>query len=120
MQSPTLDNVNFRVLLAQHGGDYTRAKKAWDRILGLGRFGDVPHEYEGGLDVSSMRRMLDERKQNQRQALTLNVGFQYDKRTGSTEQANQLAPEAPTDLEDRIKRIEDIASGDDPEKKFYY
>ena len=115
-----LDNVNFRVLLAQHGGDYTRAKKAWDRILGLGRFGDVPHEYEGGLDLGGMRRMLDERKQGQKQALTLNVGFSFDGRKKTFEQQNTLAPEAPGDLDDRIKQIEDIASGDDPEKKFYY
>ncbi len=120
MHQQTLDNVNFRVLLAQHGGDYTRAKKAWDRILGLGRFGDVPHQYEGGLDIKGMRVMLEERKQKQKQALTLNVGFQYDRRSGTMEQANTLAPEAPGDLEDRIKQIEDIASGDDPEKKFYY
>ena len=99
MLAPTLDNVNFRVLLAQHGGDVTRAKKAWARILQLGRFG--------------------EQKQNQKQAITLNVGFSFDGRKKSVEQENVLAPEAPTDLEDRIKRIEDIASGDDPDKKFF-
>lgn len=119
MLAPTLDNVNFRVLLAQHGGDVTRAKKAWARILQLGRFGDVPYTYEGGLDVHSMRVMLDEQKQNQKQAITLNVGFSFDGRKKSVEQENVLAPEAPTDLEDRIKRIEDIASGDDPDKKFF-
>lgn len=120
MQSQTLDNINFQILLKQHGGNFTQAKKAWDRILSLGRFGDVPHTYEGGLDLGGMRVMADEARQKQAQALTLNVGFQYDPRKGKAEQANTLAPEAPSDIEDRIKRIEDIASGDDPEKKFYY
>lgn len=115
----TLNNINFQLLLKQHGGNYTRAKQAWDRICQMGRFGDVPHTYEGGLDLQSMRIMLDEQKQKQSQAVTLNVGFAYDTRTGQMERANTLAPEAPSDLQDRISRIEDIASGDDPNKKYF-
>ena len=115
----TLNNVNFAILLKQHNGDYTRAKQAWDRILQLGRFGDVPHTYAGGLDVQGLRVMLDERKQKQQQALTLNVGFAYDTRTKNIDGANRLAPEAPGDLQDRISHIEDIASGDDPNKKYF-
>lgn len=115
----TLNNVNFKILLKQHGGNFARAKQAWDRILQLGRFGDVPHTYEGGLDVQGMRVMLDEQKQKQKQAITLNVNYAYDRRTGDREQYNTLAPEAPSDLHDRISRIEDIASGDDPNKKYF-
>lgn len=114
-----LHNINFQILLKQHGGDYTRARQAWDRICSMGRFGNVPHTYEGGLDLEGMRVMLDEQKQKQKQAVTLNVGFAYDPRRGTTEQANTLAPDAPSDLEDRIKRIEDIAMGADPNKKYY-
>lgn len=112
MTTELLNNINFKLLLSQHHGDFSRAKAAWDRILQLGRFGNVPYTYEGGVDVQGMRVMLDEQKQDQKQAITLNAGYQMVH--GRMERANTLAPDAPDDLEDRIKRIEDIASGDNP------
>lgn len=114
MPTDLLNNVNFTLLLKQHDGNFARAKQAWDRILQLGRFGNVPHSYEGGLDLQGMRVMLDEQKQGQKQAITLNAGYAMG-RGGQIEKANTLAPEAPDDLDERIKRIEDIASGDNPD-----
>ena len=101
-----MNNVNFQILLKQHNGDFPRAKKAWDTILGLGGYGDVPHEYEGGLDVQGLRILLDERKQKQSQAqvMTMHKGQVMH------------VPQCPPDLEDRIKKIEDIASGDHPDR----
>lgn len=97
----TLDNVNFQILLKQHGGNFAQAKKAWDRICHLGGFGNVPVTYEGGLDVKGMRITQDEISQGEIRAL------QFDPN------ARQAIPRqvSPT-LADDIKRIEDLASGD--------
>lgn len=107
-----LDNVNFRLLLDAHGGNFERAKAAWDRILHLGGYGDVPFEYEGGLDVGGLRVLADERRQKQAQGVAMNVHSQAH--GGKSFLSHVPVPEPAGDLEDRIKQIEDIASGDKP------
>lgn len=107
-----LNNVNYQILLKQHNGDEGRARAAWRQILGLGGYGDVPFEYEGGLDVQGLRVLVDEQKQKQSQAVAFNV---QSYASGTRAQlARQNVPQAPSDLGDRIKQIEDIASGDKP------
>lgn len=110
----TLDNVNYQILLQQHGGDEVRARAAWQQILGLGGFGDVPFEYAGGLDVAGLRVLADERRQKQAQAVAMNVQSMAH---GDTSFLSHVpVPEPAGDLEDRIKQIEDIASGDKPKE----
>lgn len=106
MIAATLDNVNFQILLKQHGGNFERARQAWDAILRLGGYGDVPMTYEGGLDVRGLRILADERSQGQSQAVVMTI------HRGET----TPVPQAADDLEDRIKQIEDIASGDKPKE----
>lgn len=115
MFGATLDNVNYRILLQQHGGDEIRARAAWQRILGLGGYGNVPFEYEGGLDVKGLRVVVDERKQKQSQGVAYNVTSHARGNEAYTMPSN--LPQAPSDLEDRIKEIEDITAGDNPNKK---
>ena len=110
----TLNNVNYQILLKQHNGDEPRARAAWRQILGLGGFGDVPFEYEGGLDVQSLRVLVDERKQGQAQAIAMNLA--HTAIGGRPQMMNVPVPDTATDLEDRIKKIEDIASGDKPQE----
>lgn len=109
-----LENVNFKILLKQHGGDFVRAKQAWDKILQIGGFGNVPHTYEGGLDVRGMHVLLDERKQGQATAIAFNPRY-------AAQGTNPIAdhrplPEAASDLEEKIHKIEDITAGNDPNK----
>lgn len=97
-----LNNINFQILLNQHGGDVARATLAWEKILSLGKFGAVPANYSGGLDIGGLRVMVDEVKQ------------------GDYRRHNPLAsypgqPEYLTDAlvgEDELHQIEDIAAGD--------
>jgi hypothetical protein len=84
-----LDHVNFQLLLKQHGGNFERAKQAWDAICQLGHYGNVPHTYDGGLDIKGIRLRLEE-----------------EGRRASAIWASG----------DDVKRIEDIAAGDDPAK----
>lgn len=109
-----LDNVNFKILLKQHGGDFARAKAAWDKICQIGGFGNVPHTYEGGLDVRGMHVMLDEKKQGQATSMAFNP--KYVMRGNNIIANHQPVPEADDALEERIHKIEDIASGDNPKK----
>jgi hypothetical protein len=114
MTTELLNNINFKILLKAHNNDFGKAKDAWDKICSMGKFGNVPHTYEGGLDMQGMRTMLDEQKQGQQTAVTLNAGYAVGY-GGQIERANTLAPSWDThELADRIKRIEDIASGDNP------
>lgn len=115
MNTDTLDNVNYRILLKQHGGDEMRARAAWAQILGLGGYGNVPFEYEGGLDVHGLRVVVDEAKQKQSQAVAYNV-TSYARGTEAYTTPTAI-PQAPSGLEDRIKQIEDIASGDKPNRR---
>lgn len=107
MTTETFNNVNFQILLKQHGGDQIRALAAWQKILKLGRFGDVPHTYAGGLDVGGLRTLADERSQKQYQAEVMS--FYKGNAVPIQECGND-------DLGDRIKQIEDIAAGDSPYK----
>lgn len=110
----TLDNVNFQILLKQHGGNFARAKAAWDKILQIGGFGDVPHTYEGGLDVRGMHIKLDEQKQGQMTAMAFNPRYVMQ---GRQMVANhQPISNEDERLEEKIHKIEDIAAGDDPNK----
>lgn len=109
-----LDNVNFKLLLQQHGGDYSRAKAAWDKILQLGGYGNVPHNYEGGLDVKGLRVMLEERQQGQAQAVAFNPHY-VAARNGEAVAEHTPIPRGPENLEDVIHKIEDIAAGDNPQ-----
>lgn len=99
----SLANVNFEILLKMHNGDMGRATQAWKKICSLGQYGDVPPEYEGGLDVKGLRIADEETKQ------------------GTYKRANPLYGKRPAQpifltkapiQSDDIKRIEDIASGD--------
>lgn len=112
MSEAVLNNVNFQLLLKQHGGNFPRAKAAWDKILSLGGFGDVPFHYEGGLDVGGLRVLLDEQKQGQAQAVAMNI--HHAAQGGQAVAFEAPVPSAASDLEDRIKKIEDLANGDDP------
>ncbi len=103
-----LNNVNYRLLLEAHGGNVQKARAAWDKIRHLGKFGNVPFEYEGGLDVGGMRVVVEERRQNQSQATAFTLG------SGRPAFEMQTVEESVEDYEDRIKRIEDIAAGDNP------
>jgi hypothetical protein len=114
MTTDTLDNVNYRILLQQHGGDESRARAAWRQILGLGGYGAVPFEYEGGLDVRGLRILVDEKRQGQVQALAMNLA--HTAIGGRPQMLNVPVPDTANDLEDKIKQIEDIASGDKPQE----
>ncbi len=106
-----LNNINFELLLKSHNGNFERAKAAWDKILALGKFGQVPFTYAGGLDVQGMRVLVDERKQKQATAIAFNPRYTMQ---GGQIIANHSPVESPEDLEDNLHKIEDIASGDDP------
>ena len=112
MHTDTFDNVNYRILLKQHNGDESRARAAWHRILNLGGYGDVPFEYEGGLCVAGLRVLADERSQGQSLAVSYNMASEA--RGGTAYTRPMARPEPAGDLNDRIKQIEDIASGDRP------
>lgn len=103
-------NVNFQILLKMHNGNFARAKEAWEGICKLGRYGDVPHTYEGGLDVKGLRIALDEQQSGQ---------HEYEVRTGArgvqmSGSSGGALPEMSPTLADDLKRIEDLASGDRP------
>lgn len=100
----TFDNINFQILLKQHGGNMNRALYAWRRICELGRYGDIPHTYEGGLDLKGIRIRLDEESQKEI------TGVIYHP---ITKQPLLVEDRASTD---DAKRIEDIAAGDDPHR----
>ena len=55
-----MNNVNFQLLLRAHNGDVAKAQKAWAGICNIGRFGNVPSSYEGGLDLYGARVAIDE------------------------------------------------------------
>ena len=114
MTATILENVNFKILLQQHGGNFARAKEAWDKILAIGGFGNVPHTYEGGLDVRGLHVLLDERKQGQATAIAYSP--RYAVRGSQVIPDHQEVPQAADDLEEKIHKIEDIAAGDDPSK----
>lgn len=103
MTATTLDNVNFEILLKQHGGNFARAKQAWDAICRLGKFGDVPLTYEGGLDVKGIRIFIDEQSQGGNPQF-----MRRDPETG-----RPMPPIFEHNADD-LKRIEDIAAGDNP------
>ncbi len=114
MDATTLNNVNFRILLQQHNGNLERAQAAWRQILSLGGYGNVPFEYEGGVDVKGLRVLLEERQQKQSQAEAFNIQS-YAKGTQAFT-THQPVPETFSDLDDRIKKIEDLAAGDKPKE----
>lgn len=99
MIADTLHNVNFAILLKQHGGNYPRAKAAWEKICTLGGYGNVPEDYAGGLDVKGIRIARDEFDQGEPQAMRVDPLTQ------------KMIYFTPTSVDD-IKRIEDMASGD--------
>lgn len=106
----TFDNVNFQILLKQHGGNRERALKAWEAICHLGGFGYVPPSYEGGLDVKGLRIARDEWDHGARQGEDIPV---------ATNKAwwNGVAVDVPIPepaLLDNLKRLEDLAAGDRP------
>lgn len=94
-----LQNVNFQILLKQHGGNFPQAKAAWERICSLGGFGQVPVTYEGGLDLGGLRTALQESDQDK-----------YEVKFQGAQESYHI-PLSPT-LSDDIKRIEDLAAGD--------
>lgn len=100
-----MKNVNFQLLLKAHNGDVGRAVQAWDAICSLGGFGNVPPNYEGGLDLQGLRQANDETTQgsyvraNPAHMVPGQSPFLY------------VAPVAADD----VKKIEDIASGDTPQ-----
>jgi hypothetical protein len=100
---PPLHNINFQLLLKQHGGNMSRAMQAWHRICQLGGFGNVPPSYAGGLDLQSLRTALDEQGDYRR----------YEATTFGEKSGEMTGVVSPT-LSDDIARIEDIASGDSP------
>lgn len=96
-------NVNFEILLKMHNGDMGRARAAWDKICALGKYGDVPPTYEGGLDVKGLQIAAEETEQ------------------GTYKRMNPLYGKVPAQpiylttapiSADDVKRIEDIAAGD--------
>lgn len=97
-----LANVNFAILVKMHGGDLGRAKAAWERICQLGRYGNVPPTYEGGLDVKGLKNALED---------TRNGQYEYEVRTFAPGHGGAPRQFSPT-LEDDIKKIEDLAAGD--------
>lgn len=99
-----LANVNFEILLKMHNGDIGRATQAWKKICSLGQFGDVPPAYEGGLDVKGLQIAAEESEQGS-----------YVRGNPKAGQAGQppVLYIAPVDR-DNIKRIEDLAAGDQP------
>lgn len=101
-----LANVNFQILLKMHNGDVGRAEAAWKKICQLGRYGDVPTSYQGGLDVKGLKIALDENKTGQRA---------FEMQTRATGKEGTFVPALSETLEDDIKRIEDLAAGDRPE-----
>jgi len=104
----TLNNVNFQLLLKAHGGNLERAMTAWQKICALGGYGDVPATYQGGLDVEGIRIARDEFDHG---------GNPEFARTGALDCAELQIP-LPTPLPpmaDDIKRIEDLAVGNNPE-----
>lgn len=100
----SLANVNFEILLKMHNGDMGRAKAAWEQICSLGRYGNVPLTYEGGLDVKGLKNGLEDVKSGH---------YEYEVKTYAPGHKATLTQFAPT-LEDDIKRIEDLAAGDKP------
>jgi hypothetical protein len=98
-----LANVNFQILVKMHNGDVGRAEAAWKKICQLGRYGNVPPSYQGGLDVKGLKNGLEDVKSGH---------FAYEVETYAPGQ-NAHTQFAPT-LEDDIKRIEDLAAGDNP------
>lgn len=98
-------NVNFEILVKMHGGDVGRAKQAWDKICSLGKYGDVPPTYQGGLDVRGLQIADEESKEGSyRRANPL---------YGRVMNQPEILTTAPVSSDD-IKRIEDIAAGDKP------
>lgn len=104
------DNVSFQILLKMHNDDVARAKEAWEAICKLGRYGDIPPTYEGGLDVKGLRIARDEIESGQYEyeVRTAAQGVKMGGPLGGAER--QFSPT----LADDIKRIEDLASGDRP------
>lgn len=95
-------NVNFEILLKMHNGDKGRALAAWNKICSLGKFGDVPPSYQGGLDVKGLNIAAEESEQGSY--------VRGNPKFGQPGQAPELYV-APIGR-DEIKRIEDLASGD--------
>lgn len=96
-------NVNFEILLKMHGGDMGRAQAAWNKICALGKYGDVPATYSGGLDVRGLQVADEETKQG----VYKRMNPLYGKVLGQPE----FVTTAPISSDD-VKRIEDLASGD--------
>lgn len=99
-----LNNVNFQILVQQHGGNVARAKEAWEQICLLGRYGNVPHLYAGGLDVKGLKNALEDVKSGH---------YEHEVKTFAVGLPRQEPQFSPT-LEDDIKQIEDLAAGDKP------
>jgi hypothetical protein len=97
-------NINFQILVKMHNGDVGRAKAAWDQICQLGRYGNVPPTYEGGLDVKGLKIALEEKEERKADVRTYAPGH------GGV--PNQFSPT----LADDIKKIEDLAVGDKPRR----
>jgi len=85
-----------------------RATEAWEKICSLGKFGAVPVNYAGGLDIGSLRNVIE------------------DVRSGNYQRSNPRANEpgepvyftTPLVSEDDIKQVEDIAAGDVPSRSW--
>jgi hypothetical protein len=99
-----LANVNFEILLKMHGGNVERAKHAWQQICQLGRYGNVPETYQGGLDVKGLKNALEDVKSGH---------YEYEVKTYAPGHKGVATQFSPT-LEDDIKQIEDLAAGDKP------
>lgn len=89
-----------------HNGDMGRARAAWEKICQLGRYGNIPITYEGGLDVKGLKIALDEQKTGESE--------QYAIKTYAAGKGGTDAPQMSVTLSDDIKRIEDLAAGDKP------
>src|SRR4051812_10141015 len=97
IKTEALDNISFRLLLQQHGGDVRRATEAWEKICQLGNFGNIPTSYEGGLDIKSLRIYRDEVDQggNPEFAVTSRgVNEKINIQTGQLFQQDRPAPAA--------------------------
>lgn len=101
-QSEPLNNVSFQLLLKMHNGDVNRATEAWRTICRLGRFGDIPTSYDGGLDIKGLRIFRDEFDQG--------GNPEFAKESRGSQHDDVPTPASADD----IKRIEDIAAGDKP------
>ncbi len=96
-----LNHVSFDLLVKAHNGNVGKAKQAWQAICGLGGFGDVPTDYQGGLDTKGIGIARDEMDQGEIGFVRVNPVDQ--------QQIRILPPTA-----DNLKRIEDYAAGDTP------